>query len=212
MQALRACAARASARPSGLQGMPAAAAPAAPLRAAALRRGAHSPRGSAASAVPPRRAATASSTAEAPLLPIIEPVAPLRPEAPGEPAAAAELRRSNAQQDVARLRLEAHWAAAPAGRDFADVGDIGSVQRAAIPRAADDDDEADDDGEAGSTVRRAPLNVRGQRLLASRTLAQQRALSLSRATSRRACFESRRPVQRLHPVRPHAAPYRAPPR
>jgi hypothetical protein len=140
------------------------------------------------------------------LLPIIEPVAPLRPEAPGEPAAAAELRRSNAQQDVARLRLEAHWAAAPAGRDFADVGDIGSVQRAAIPRAADDD------GEAGSTVRRAPLNVRGQRLLASRTLAQQRALSLSRATSRRACFESRRPVQRLHPVRPHAAPYRAPPR
>lgn len=210
MQALRACAARASARPAR-QGLKPTAEPAPTLRTAPLRRAAHSPlRGSAASAVPPRLAAATASTAEAPLKPISEPAAapPPRPDAPG---AAAELRRSDAQQDVARLRLEARWSAPPAGHDLALASDTIGVSRA-LPRAADAADDEADDGEAGSTVRRAPLNVRGQRLLASRTLAQQRALSLSRATSRRACFESRRPVQRLHPVRPHAAPYPAPPR
>ena len=199
--ALRCAAPRASARTASAmrQGRPEAA-PAAP-RAAPPRRSARSPlRETVAAAVPPRRAAV--SIAEAPTLPSVLHGAPQPPvDAPGTPAA--ELRRRSDAQDAARLRLEQHWVAGPAvalAGDFQGLPeDIGSESRP-MPLAADSEDDAHDDSGV-ATVRRAPLTVRGQRLHANRSLAQQRALSLSRATSRRACFDSRQPVQRLHPVR-----------
>ena len=209
MQAARArhCAARSAAPPrasAAKSGTPRADA----LRAAPSRLNARSPlrrtRGhdeTAAAALPPRRASSVV-TEEAPLPNFSELTAPA-------PGSAAELRRRQEAPDAARQRLEERWAqpsaAGPAGLSLSGRPETAIATRnaaALAPHAA----AATADDLDGSTVRRAPLNVRGQRLHATRTLAQLRALSRSRATSRRACADLRRPTQRLHAVRAPAAP------